>query len=103
MAERGRAPGRTQGIAATWPPRDAVRAGGFAPSGLDAWPSFLDIVRKWIAAEAGAGRLMPWGPGAYGVGVGFYFAADHEPLAPVTAVVAMALCVAAFLLRRRKI
>jgi competence protein ComEC len=103
MAERGRAPGRTQGIAGTWPPRDAARAGGFAPSGLDAWPSFIDIVRKWIAAEAGAGRLMPWVPVAFGVGIAFYFAADHEPLAPVTAVVAMALCVAAFLLRRQKI
>jgi competence protein ComEC len=103
MAERGRAPGRTQGIAGTWPPRDAVRAGGFAPSGLDAWPSFIEIVRKWIAAEAGAGRLMPWVPVAFGVGISFYFAADREPLAPVTAVVAMVLCVAAFLLRRQKI
>jgi competence protein ComEC len=103
MAERDRAPGRTQGIAATWPPRDAARAGGFAPSGLDAWPSFLDILRKWIAAEAGAGRLMPWVPVAFGVGIAVYFAADREPLAPVTAVVAIALCVAAFLLRRQKI
>jgi competence protein ComEC len=103
MAERGRAPGRTQGIAGTWPPRDAARAGGFAPSGLDAWPSFIEIVRKWIAAEAGAGRLMPWVPVAFGVGIAFYFAADREPLAPVTAVVALALCIAAFLLRRQKI
>ena len=43
MAERGRAPGRTQGYVGTWPPRTAVPAGGFATlrtSQLDcgAWP-----------------------------------------------------------------
>jgi competence protein ComEC len=103
MAVRGRAPGRTQGIAGTWPPRDAARAGGFAPSGLDAWPSFVEIMRKWIAAEAGAGRLMPWVPVAFGVGIAFYFAADHEPVAPVTAAAATALCIVAFLLRRQRI
>jgi competence protein ComEC len=103
MAERGRAPGRAQGIAGTWPPRDAARAGGFAPSGLDAWPSFIDTLRKWVAAEAGAGRLMPWVPVAFGIGIAFYFAADHEPVAPVTAAAAIALCVAAFFLRRQKV
>jgi competence protein ComEC len=103
MAERGRAPGRAQGIAGTWPPRDAARAGGFAPSGLDAWPSFIDTLSKWVAAEAGAGRLMPWVPVAFGIGIAFYFAADHEPVAPVTAAAAIALCVAAFFLRRQKV
>jgi competence protein ComEC len=92
-----------QGIAGTWPPRDAARAGGFAPSGLDAWPSFIDILRRWIAAEAGAGRLMPWVPVGFGVGIAFYFAADREPVASVAAVAATALCIAAFLLRRQKI
>ena len=49
------------------------------------------IVREWIAAEAGAGRLLPWVPVAFGVGIAFYFTADHEPVASVTAVAAMAL------------
>jgi competence protein ComEC len=103
MAERGRAPGRTQGFAGTWPPREAARAGGFAPSGFDAWPSFIARLREWIAAEAGAGRLLPWVPVAFGTGIAFYFTADREPVLQVAAVAAAALCVAAFLLRRHKI
>src|SRR6202158_1392196 len=103
MAGRRRAPGRTQGIAGTWPPREAARAGGFAPSGLDAWPSLADKLREWGRAEAGAGRLLPWVPVAFGTGIAFYFTADREPVASATAVVATALCLAAFLLRRQKI
>src|SRR5258707_764030 len=103
MAERGRSPGRTQGVAGTWPPREAARAGGFAPSGLGAWSSFLEKLREWIRAEAGAGRLLPWVPVAFGTGIAFYFAADHEPVLPVAAVAAAGLCLAALLLRRQKI
>src|SRR3954469_16511919 len=102
MAERGRSPGRTQGFAGTWPPREAARAGGFAPSGFGAWPSLIAKLREWIAAEAGAGRLLPWVPVAFGAGIAFYFAADHEPIASVTAIAAVGLCLAAFLLRRQK-
>jgi hypothetical protein len=69
MAEQGRAQGRTQGYAGTWPPRDAARAGGIAPSGLGAWPSLIDKLRTWIRAEAGAGRLLPWVPVAFGTGI----------------------------------
>src|ERR1700716_4081159 len=103
MAERGGSPGRTQGYAGTWPPREAARAGGIAPSGLSAWSSFIEKLRTWIRAEAGAGRLLPWVPVAFGTGIAFYFTADHEPVASVTAVAAAAFCLAAFLLRRRKI
>src|SRR5258707_11332265 len=103
MAERGGSPGRTQGYAGTWPPRDAARASGFAPSGYGAWPSLLDKLRTWIRAEAGAGRLLPWVPVAFGTGITFYFTADREPVASVSAVVATVLCLAALLLRRHKI
>lgn len=103
MAERGRAPGRAQGIAGTWPPRNAAQERGLAPSGFDAWSHFLERLREWIRAEAGAGRLLPWVPIAYGTGIALYFAAEHEPVLPVTAVTALGLCAAAFLLRRRKI
>jgi competence protein ComEC len=101
MAERGRA--RTQGVAGTWPPREAARAGGFAPSGFSAWSSFVEKLRIWIRAEAGAGRLLPWVPIAFGIGIAFYFAADHEPVLPAAAVAAAGLCAAAFLLRRQRI
>jgi competence protein ComEC len=103
MAERGRAPGRPQGIAGTWPPRGAAHAGGFAPSGFGAWPAFLDKLREWVRAEAGAGRLLPWVPIAFGAGIAFYFTADHEPVLPVAAVTAIGLCAAAYLLRRQRI
>src|SRR5580704_11229974 len=100
MAERGRAPGRTQGVAGTWPPRGAAQAGGFAPSGFTAWPSLAARLREWAAAEAGAGRLLPWVPIAFGTGIAFYFSAEHEPFLPVAAATAILLCVVAFGLRR---
>jgi competence protein ComEC len=89
-------------VAGTWPPREAARAGGIAPSGFVTWPSLLAKLREWIAAEAGAGRLLPWVPVALGTGIAFYFTAEHEPLLPVAAVVASALCLAAFGLRRHR-
>ncbi len=100
-----RRPGRarTQGIAGTWPPRGAAQAGGYAPSGLSAWSSFAEKLREWVRAEAGAGRLLPWVPVAFGTGIAFYFAADHEPVMSVAAVAAAGLAAAAFLLRRQKI
>jgi competence protein ComEC len=101
MAERGRA--RTQGFAGTWPPRGAAQAGGLAPSGFAAWPTLVEQLRAWIRAEAGAGRLLPWVPIAFGTGIAGYFAAEREPVLPVAAVAAIGLCVAAFLLRRHKI
>jgi competence protein ComEC len=103
MAEPGRAPGRTQGFAGTWPPRTAVPAGGFVPSGLSAWPPLVEKLQSWIRAEAGAGRLLPWVPIGFGTGIAFYFAADHEPVLPVAATTALGLVAAAFLLRRQKI
>src|SRR5258707_10624361 len=103
MAEQGRAQGRTQGYAGTWPPRDAARAGGIAPSGLSAWPSLIDKLRTWIRAEAGAGRLLPWVPVAFGTGIALYFTADREPVLSAVAVVAAGFCAAAFLLGPRKI
>jgi competence protein ComEC len=103
MAERGGSPGRTRGFAGTWPPREAARAGGFAPSGLTAWPSLAAKIREWIAAEAGAGRLLPWVPIAFGAGIALYFTADREPVLSVTAVTAGVFCLAAMLLRRQKL
>jgi competence protein ComEC len=60
-------------------------------------------LREWIIAEAGAGRLLPWVPVAFGAGIAFYFTADHEPVMWVAAPTAMAFCLAAFLLRRQKL
>ena len=103
MAEREGAPHRAQGIAGTWPPRSAAQAGTFAPSGFRAWSPFVETLREWVRAEAGAGRLLPWVPVAFGTGIAFYFAADHEPVLTVAAAAAVAFCAAAFFLRRHKL
>ncbi len=62
MAERGRARGRAQGYAGTWPEHGVTRADGFVPSGLGVGASLIAKLREWAAAEAGAGRLLPWVP-----------------------------------------
>jgi competence protein ComEC len=80
-----------------------VRAGGIAPSGFGTWSSLVAKLQEWVRAEAGAGRLLPWIPVAFGAGIAFYFTADHEPLAWATAAAAVVLCTAAFLLRRQKL
>ena len=102
MAERGRAQGRG-GYAGTWPQPGAAQAGGLAPSSLGLWPALAAKLREWIAAEAGAGRLVPWVPVAFGVGIALYFTADHEPVRWVTATAATIIGAAAFGLRRHKI
>jgi len=102
MAERDRAHGRG-GYAGTWPQPGATQAGGLAPSGLGAWPALAAKLREWIAAEAGAGRMMPWVPVAFGVGIALYFTADHEPVRWITTTAATILGAAAFALRRHKI
>src|ERR1700733_14677052 len=101
MAERGRAPGRAQGVAGTWPPHGGVQTGGFS-AGFGLWSGALEKLREWVRAEAGAGRLLPWVPIAFGTGIAFFFAADHEPVLPVAIVTALGLSVVAFLLRRAK-
>jgi competence protein ComEC len=85
-----------------WPPRGTAQAGGFAPAGFDAWSSFAAKLREWVRAEAGAGRLLPWVPVAFGTGIALYFTADREPVLAVAVITAVALCAATFLLRRHK-
>jgi len=103
VAEQGDTPGGRRGYAGTWPPRATAQASGYAPSGFSAWPSLVGMLRDWVRAEAGPGRLLPWVPVAFGTGVAFYFAAEHEPVLSVAAVTGIVLCVAAFLLRRQKV
>ncbi len=104
MAEQGETPGGKRGYAGTWPPRSqTAQAGSYLPSDFRAWWSFVETLRGWARAETGAGRLLPWVPVAFGTGIAFYFAADHEPVLSVAALVAIALCAAALLLRRQKL
>jgi competence protein ComEC len=95
-------PGGNRSRVGTWPPRAAAPAGGFAQGGFEAWSSLVAKLQGWARAEAGAGRLLPWIPIAFGSGIAFYFTADREPVAWATAVTAAMFCAAAFLLRRSK-
>jgi competence protein ComEC len=72
-----------------------------APSGA-AWSFFLERLRAWVRAEAGAGRLLPWMPIAFGAGIALYFTASHEPVLWLSIVTAAALCLASFMLRRSR-
>jgi competence protein ComEC len=107
MSEREGARHRTQGIgggvAGTWPPRGAAQSGAFAPSGSSLWSSLLERLRAWARAEAGAGRLLPWVPVAFGAGIALYFTASHEPVLSVSIGAAIALCAATFVLRRSRL
>ena len=91
-----------QGVAGTWPPRAGAQAGGFLPVGVPLWASLVERLRSWARAEAGAGRLLPWVPVAFGTGIAIYFTAPREPVLAVTIVTAFACCAAAFLLRRSR-
>ena len=101
MAEQGRAQGRTQGYAGTWPPRGA---GGRHRAIRSRRLAFADRqVAHLDSRRSGRGRLLPWVPVAFGTGIGLCFTADREPVLPVVALVATGLCAAAVLLRRQKI
>ncbi|NOJ43257.1 ComEC/Rec2 family competence protein [Bradyrhizobium australiense] len=102
MTEQGDTSGRKRGYAGTWPPGAAAPVGGILPSRPAFWPPLIETLRAWARAEAGAGRLLPWVPVAFGTGIAFYFAADHEPVLSAAAIVAIALCAVAVLLRRQK-
>ena len=101
MAEPGRQR-VSQGIAGTWPTGRAANAGGLVPADVGAWPDISGTLRAWASAETGAGRLLPWVPVAFGGGIAFYFAADHEPVLWVVATTAVALMLGAVLLRRSR-
>ena len=98
MAERGNGRARAR----TWPTSDGARTSGATARAAGAWPFIANRLRDWARAEAGAGRLLPWVPIAFGAGIAIYFTADREPVAWFVAAVAAGLCAVAFVLRRRK-
>ena len=93
-----RQPRKRGSRAATWPPPGAAHtAGAWSDS---AWRGWLAHVQTWLRAEAGAGRLMPWIPVAFGAGIALYFSAEREPVAWIACATAFALCGVAIALRR---
>src|ERR1700730_7174139 len=94
MAERRKAQGRV----GTWP-----GTAGIAAPGLRLLPGLAGPMaarlREWAAAEVAPGRLMPWLPVGFGLGIVVYFSADREPVWWVAAILAGIAIAAAYRLR----
>ncbi len=102
MAERGGERRRPRGATATtWPPRSAAPTSG-AFSTDSPWRGWLAQLQAWARAEAGAGRLLPWIPVAFGAGIALYFAAEREPVSWVVCITALMLCAVVVALRRTR-
>src|SRR5688572_10119790 len=99
MAEPGRA------RAGTW---DGARPEAARP-GAAAWrlPRFLEgaaaRLREWAEAELGPGRLVPWLPVAFGIGIAIYFSANREPAWWAALALAAGGLAATVLLRKRPV
>jgi len=97
VAERG-----SRAKVRTWPTGEAARARAFA-QGFPLWSSWLERLRTWAHAEAGPGRLLPWVPVAFGAGIALYFTAEHEPVAWVATLAALAFAAAPLALRKQRV
>ncbi len=80
------------------------RAGLMWPSGLTDRAGWLrGLISQWALAEVAPGRLLPWLPVAFGLGIVGYFTADREPAAWAAAALALAGIAIAFAARRRAV
>ncbi len=91
---------RPRAGARVWP--QGRRSGGIAAGwsiGLSDRLSPIGLrIREWLAFDFAPGRLVPWIPIAFGLGVALYFAADTEPAlwaAVLASLMALSLCIAA--------
>ncbi|MEA2978566.1 MAG: competence protein ComEC, partial [Alphaproteobacteria bacterium] len=94
--------GRGQGRASTWDAAERRRralawAGSSSVFGRDA----VERLKNWAIADTGPGRLLPWLPVAFGLGIAIYFTADREPVWWAGLALSMGCCAIAFIARRR--
>jgi competence protein ComEC len=103
MARPNPSDGKQRVGAKAWAPDVAGRpAGLFLPDGIaDAAGWLRGLLSQWAAAEVAPGRLMPWLPVAFAVGIIGYFTADREPAWWATSVLAVAGVAGACVARRR--
>ena len=104
MAEQHKAQGRQGERAGTWPwpGTSGVAAPWLRPLPGIAGPIAARL-RAWAAMEIAPGRLMPWLPVAFGLGIVIYFTAEREPVWWVAAAVATVAIAAAYHLRARAV
>lgn len=62
-----------------------------------------ETIRGWLALETAAGRLTPWLPIAFGLGIAVYFTAEREPALGAATGLACAGSLAAWAARRRPV
>jgi len=95
-----------------------ARAAAWAPAIAKAWRRaappwtndllrlaeiFAQRLRQWVIADTGPGRLVPWLPVAFGLGIALYFSAEHEPAWWAGLLLMLAAALSAFALRARPI
>src|SRR4051812_6198884 len=95
--------GGSRGRGATWDEAARRRAVAVASR----WPglgrAIAERLRDWAIAETGAGRLLPWLPVAFGLGIAIYFTAEREPEWWAASALTIAGVVITFLARKRPI
>src|ERR1043165_847186 len=88
-----------RGRVGTW---DVARPRGIAwPSGAQWLGGAREFIARSFATDTAAGRLMPWLPVCFGLGVVFYFTAEHEPAIWAGGTLAVGLAAAVFAARAR--
>ena len=89
---------RTRARVGTWPGTAGIAVPWLQPlPGLAG--SMAARLREWAVAEVAPGRLMPWLPVGFGLGIVVYFAAEREPVWWVGAALAALAIAAAYRLR----
>lgn len=97
-------PGKPRGRAQIWADEIARRHPAAWPTDLfDFIRKFREVLARWAVAEVAPGRLVPWLPVAFGLGIVIYFTAEREPQLWAAAMLALAGVVIAFAARRRAI
>jgi competence protein ComEC len=90
-----------RGRVRTW---DVARPRGVAwPSPAQAFGGAREVLSRWFAADTAAGRLMPWLPVCFGLGIVLYFTADHEPSLSASLILAGFVATLTFLARARPV
>ena len=62
-----------------------------------------EALERWFATDTAAGRLLPWLPVCFGIGIVIYFAAEHEPALWAGLTLAGVLAVITYVARARPV
>ena len=103
MADTGDFRARAKAVAAVL---DAARRrAGFAlpAAGASRLERYRDVLGEWALAEVLPGRLLPWVPVGFGLGIVFYFSAAHEPSLWAAGTLAAAAVTLAVVARHRPV